>query len=346
MLGGHLPGQRPGCLRVTCGVADTSVPVESPTAELRIITLGEFAVRSARFAPRGTPRWGRDESRKLLKCLLAASSFRRTREQLMALLWPDYEPVAARAALRHALSRLRHTLEPDSTERASVHYVGSDREAIWLQCGPSPASALTDAQRDSLALWIDRQEFERKAAIALAACTAVRDDPSWDVAAQHARHALRLYRGAFLPNDLYVDWTQPARDRCRHLWASLVRRFSVLMAVREGDYEQAGLLLERMAEAMPDDENTAALLMLVQAVGGHRREALRTYEALRQRLKQHFDIEPSGELEAVAASIRAGGARSELMAFLAVGTWERRFDLGDEHPPLDLRELAYLASAT
>lgn len=65
------------------------------------------------------------------------------------------------------------------------------------------------------------------------------------------------------------------------------------MAVRNRDDERAALLLEHLVEAMPDDENAVALLMLVQAVGGHRGEALRTYEALRQRLKRTFDIAPN-----------------------------------------------------
>lgn len=54
-------------------------------------------------------------------------------------------------------------------------------------------------------LWIDRQEFEREAEAALAALAAAHDGAPLDIAVSSARHALRLYRGAFLPNDVYAD---------------------------------------------------------------------------------------------------------------------------------------------
>lgn len=123
---GQQAGQWPECQRAVGGIAEpdgdglADAPPDSGTAELRISTLGEFAVRSARLDPDGTPRWGRNDGCKLLKCLLAAPTFRRTRTQLMELLWPHFELPAARASLTHALSRLRHALEPVTTERASA----------------------------------------------------------------------------------------------------------------------------------------------------------------------------------------------------------------------------------
>lgn len=212
---------------------------------------------------------------------------------------------------------------------------------------PRPLQAQADPRRAGGVLWIDRQEFEREAQSALALCAAAlaRDDVSVDAAEHAAERALALYRGPFLGGDRDLDWAQPARDRCAHLWASLTCRLSALMAVRDQEYERAVLLLERLVETQPDDEQAVALLMLVQATGGHRGEALRTYEVLRSRLKRDFGMLPEPELEMVATTVRTGISRDRLVALLAARA-TGPLDQSDDLEPLDLRELASLALAT
>lgn len=294
-----------------------TTPNDAPPGRLRISTLGEFAVIAPHILPDGTPHWGRDDSRLLLKCLLSAPMFRRTREHLMTLLWPDHSVSNARAALRHALSRLRRVLEPASTVRASSRYIGSDRETIWLLCKPYASTVTDSGRRLESAIWIDRQEFEEEAQAALTAFAHAHDQPAMDEARKHGMRALRLYRGAFLPTDLYADWTWQARSRCQLLWANCMRRLSAHMLLHDQNYDQVILLLTELVEAMPDDENAVSLLMLAQAAGAHRSEALHTYSALRRRLKEHFDMIPTGELETLAHRIRTGVARHELLALFA-----------------------------
>lgn len=294
-----------------------TAPDVAPPDRLRITTFGEFAVIAPHIAPHGTPHWGRDDSRLLLKCLLSAPMYRGTREHLMALLWPDRAVSAAQASLRHALSRLRHVLDPASTVRASSRYIGSDRETIWLQYQPRAVTLKGNGQQSESAIWIDRQEFEEEAQAALTAFAHAHDLYTFDEARKRGMRALRLYRGAFLPNDLYADWTWQARSRCQLLWANCVRRLSALMLLHDQNYDQVILLLTELVEAMPDDENAVSLLMLAQAVGAHRSDALHTYSVLRQRLRERFDMIPTGALETLAHRIRAGIERHELLALFA-----------------------------
>lgn len=255
------------------------------------------------------PTWGSAQSRTLLKCLLAAPDYYRSREQIIDLLWPGQDPDKGDDALRHALSCLRRALEPTTRPYARSHFVGSDRESIWLE-----HDAGDDDERGA-GLWIDRERFERHAACALAEREALRLTAG---AHRAGERALALYRGPFLADDLCAPWTQPMRTQCQRVWAALLVRLSDY-AVRARQYDSAAALLGQMVETIPDDEEAVARLMLIHAVTGRRGEALRAFQELRTYFSDVLHMELTAELEQLALAIRSRDTLDDLLARLVEG---------------------------
>lgn len=91
------------------------------------------------------------------------------------------------------------------------------------------------------------------------------------------RAAADLYRGELLPDDVYESWSVEPRARLR--W----RYLEVL---------HAGALWDRLAEEDPTDERAARALMRAHLEAGERREAIRSFERLREALRDHLGVGP------------------------------------------------------
>lgn len=268
---------------------------------IRITTLGPFMVYLP--TPRGLQiaTWRDERTRLLLKCLLAASTYWLTRDQLIELLWPELDSAQGQDALRHALSRLRRTLEPERIAYDRSSYLASDRDSVWL------VRNLEDERR--LRIWVDRDHFERLGESALQHLRHMSDPQRLRLGQRLATKALQIYRDHFLPADQYADWTQATRSRCRRLWITLLWRMANV-ALMDHYLDDALVLLGQLVDTVPDDERAVAQLMRVQAACGQRGEALRTYHALSAYMASQLGAVPMEEIQRLADAIRAGATSS------------------------------------
>ena len=76
-----------------------------------VATLGRFAVY-LHGERRGEEDWPRRKVLRLFKCLITQHDRRLSREQAMALFWPESNAEAASDSLRSSLTILRQTLRP------------------------------------------------------------------------------------------------------------------------------------------------------------------------------------------------------------------------------------------
>ncbi len=292
--------------------SESSKPVDA----VCILTLGRFDVLlPACNGPPRHPTWRSSHALLLLKCLLAAPGYRLAREHLVEALWPEYSSEQAHEALRHGLAHLRAGLEPERAAHEPSRYIGSTYRDVWLVVGQGSDDTCSG-------LWVDRERFEALArqAIDLLDRSPGRDDrddreDAEQIAAAHrlAGEALSLYQGAFLADDLGMEWewVQATRMKCMRLWSSLVRCL-VDLAVAEHQLERALHLLGHLVDTQPDDEDAAADLMCVQAALGHRAEAMRTYEHLCSQLSASLGIRPMREVQELASAIRHSESLQDL----------------------------------
>src|SRR5919199_2800383 len=93
--------------------ADTLAPQSSPQSSpaVRVQLLGGFAVTiGGRAVPEAA--WRVQKAKALVKLLALAPGHRLPRDQVLDLLWPDFEPEAATNNLYRALHAARRALDP------------------------------------------------------------------------------------------------------------------------------------------------------------------------------------------------------------------------------------------
>src|SRR5947209_8936624 len=262
---------------------------------LEVATLGRFELRR-NADPLSGGNWSRRKVVDLFKLLLSAEQHRLHREQIQEILWPTSPGELADNCFSKTLYLLRRALEPDLVARkgSASMYVLLDHETLML---------LPESLR------IDATIFESSAKALQAK---MRNRSAKEQSGQEDADLLEefdqvvaLYKGDYLPEDLYEDWSQRKRDRLRRLHSWLLENAAELALVnRTGmhavEYYQA--LLERNSA----DEQTHRQLMLTYARMGRRNEAYGQYLLLRKALREELRANPLPETNDLYRRIQIG----------------------------------------
>ncbi len=216
----------------------------------------------------------RKKSRALL-FYLAAHDKPLTREQILAVFWPDSDRVSAQQVLRTTLHGLRQALG---------------------------AALVTDESTLALSpeVSIDVIEFETM----LAGRTfqpSISDLRSLII-------TLQLYRGDFLTgfslsdSAEFDDWLTEQQEHYRRL---AIRGFIALAALHEQqrDYQAALAALDRALAFDPLQEDVQRSALRVHYLAGDRTGAIRRYESLRQLLDEEMGVPPMAETRALYDAI-------------------------------------------
>ncbi len=220
------------------------------------------------------------------------------RDVLIEMFWPDTTPESGRHNLSHALSSLRHQLEPPGVPAGAV--LVADRFSVEL----NPEAFTTDVA-----------DFER----ALRAATQARNTPDQ---MPLLTQALEKYTGPLLP-DYDEEWIALEQER-------LAQRFqqaaTQLMALREkaGDGEGALEIARRTVSLDPLREESNRELLRLLAATGQLEAALRHYREYERVLERELGEEPGSALRQMAGQIEAQLAQSrpplDLRAVAAMAT--------------------------
>lgn len=216
------------------------------------------------------------ETRKvgaLLACL--ALDFQRShpREVLAEQLWPGEDWDAIRNRLRHALSSLRHDLEPESTPDGAV--LVADRSEVRL----NPSAVTTDVA-----------EFD-------AALKRAASSPDLISQAAALRTAIDLYRGELLPG-YYEEWVIAERQRLEEAYRNALIRYSGVLT-STGDLDGAIDTARRALARDPLREDVHCDLMALFAATGRTSDAIRQYRDLERQLRHEMGASPSASTREV-----------------------------------------------
>ena len=254
-------------------------PSAPSTTPLYATFFGSFAIfRSGTRLPLGQSR----SVGELCRYLIARNGEPVQRDEIVELLWPDAEPDRALHRLHVAVSGLRRVLDEPGAARSLVQLEDErymiDGDAVTTDC------ALFEARyREGRALF-SRSEPDR-GAVAL-------------------RAALRLYRGDYLSDQCYAEWTHQARAHF------VERRLSALdlLAEHAGDRGDLASVLEYGTEILEIDglrERAHRQLMRAHLALGQRACALRQYQLCVELLERELGVEPSHLTRQLHDAIRA-----------------------------------------
>jgi DNA-binding SARP family transcriptional activator len=259
---------------------DWETPATSRSAALRARFFGHFEM----LCDGETVALGRNgKALAILKYLLANRRRPVSQDHLMGWLWPESNLKKARWSLNSAIHGLRKILGDCPASTLTTYIVLE--EGYYHLC---PAVLVAT----------DVDEFDECYEQGRRLEEAGRTE---EAAAEYER-AIELYRGDYLIEDLYEDWTMVERERLSNAYIDILDRLAA-------HYMESGQLREsiracyRVLERDRCHEDSYRLLMRCYARLGMRGRALRQYRLCEKILGQEYGTTPSPETIALYESL-------------------------------------------
>jgi len=255
-----------------------------PDRHVAIRALGRTEVRVG--ATPADQAWIRQRPGQLLKLLVTERRRAMTTVEIAEALWPGV-PSERGPTVRALVHHLRRRLDGDAEGEAatSIAHAGggyrlrAERAAVDVDAFEAAARAGLDDGRPAEA----RGSLER---------------------------ALALYRGHYMAEEAYADWSVRERERLRAL-AGEAARALVDLQVGEGCLEGAAATARRLQEIDPFDADVQRRTVALSLLRGRRSEAVRSFDAIRAQMLRNFGEPPEFTLLDVAdpSSVWPGRSR-------------------------------------
>ena len=219
------------------------------------------------------------KDRALLAVLALSAGVSQSRDKLASLLWSDRADQQARDSLKHALTRIRQSLQ----ETVPPPIV-ADRQSV---------------QFDAAGVTIDVASFER-----------LLDDGRPEALEQ----AAALYRGDLLDgfglrDAAFEDWLLVERQRLRQRAEEALARL-LSQSLSAGARDRAAAAARRLLSLDPLHEAACRALMQSHAERRETAQALKVYETLRDRLHRELGVKPEADTTRLYDSVRQRRAAS------------------------------------
>ena len=252
---------------------------------LEICLFGRFEVRR-RGKPLPREVWGRRKTQTLLKVLLTRPGSVFTQDQLIEALYGGENPQAKAHNLRGRISQLRHALEPSLEARGESTFIVRSGQGYTF---------------DPDHCWIDTEAFRERLTTAIEA----EEAGHWAIAVEAYETAVALYRGEFLEEDVYEEWSLHTRENLRGQHLRALARIAHCYAQMQ-EFDQAGTWCERALAIEPATEPVLRQRMEYAYHAGERGRALRIYQEGVAALEDRLGVAPSEETTDLYEQIRVG----------------------------------------
>lgn len=244
---------------------------------MKIYQFGGFEVWQDEAGP--VKAWPQRKTKGLLKLLLSRRGQIFTQDQLIDALFPDLELDKAAKTLYNRISELRRVLEPG--------LVRGNRSRYLLRVGQGSYRFNPDTP-----CWIDTEEFQHH----LEAARQFKGEGRWQEAVHSYAQAVELYRGEYLAEDRYEEWTQGPRQH----WMELHQQGLLEQAQCHAQLQQhaaAIACVQEVIRSQPWHEPACRKLMLYAFYSGDHAQVAQAYKRCIAALKEHLDVEPDRETE-------------------------------------------------
>ena len=263
----------------------------SKITPLRIETLGGFQVFRA-DSPMEESEWDRIQPKQLLKAIVSYGGQRIPKEILIDELWPEESPRSAEKNFKTTLQRLRKSLEPFTHKDFGSSYIHLHNNFVFLD----PELCQVDINQFFSLLKMAEDKEKRgdvKAALS------------------HYTEAMELYKGEFLPEELYAPWADKKREELRERYIKLLNKMANLHE-RQGTLKKAVDCYKKAIQTDPILEESYQKLMNFYSGKGMYNDALRIYEECKKALKKGLKSKPDLTTEAIHKKVleKVGSSRS------------------------------------
>ena len=195
------------------------------------------------------------------------------KEQIIDHIWSESDSKAGQQNFKVALHGLNKVLEPFRKSRTDTKYI--------MRQGATYQLKLED-------IWVDVEAMDQFVAIGN---QNVADHPKITQKAYY--EVVELYKGTFLPNRLYEDWSAEERERIQLLTLNALISLSELL-IKENPIESIRLA-QQILQIDHAWEDAYRIQMEAYFEKGNRPMALKTYQQCEKVLDEEFGIEPLPE---------------------------------------------------
>ena len=219
----------------------------------------------------------------ILKYLLAHRAHPVSQDHLMGWLWPESNLKKARWSLNSAIHVLRKLLSRRASS-TTVNYVLLE-EGYYRLC-------------PTVRVETDVDEFD----VSYEEGRRLEKTGRMEEAAAEYERAIELYRGDYLVEDLYEDWTMVERERLANAYVDMLGRLAV--HYMEGGHPQEAIrACYRLLEKDRCHEDSYRMLMRCYVSLGLRDRAVRHYRLCEEILLQEYGMVPSPETQSLFRSL-------------------------------------------
>jgi DNA-binding SARP family transcriptional activator len=212
------------------------------------------------------------------------------KESLMEVFWPYADPESARRNLHQAIYSLRQALRHRQPDFKAVLF---ENDHYLLN--------------PELTLYLDFEEFEER----INAGRRLDSAGHPTEAIKEYSRAEELYKGDFLEEDLYEDWTGALREQIRNAYLDLADRLSSQYQ-KQGDPSSAIAVCWKILKKDNCNEIAYRRLMQCYQTLGQLSLAVRQYRLCVETLKNELDVPPSSETLNLFEDIIGSGKNNQL----------------------------------
>jgi DNA-binding SARP family transcriptional activator len=294
-LGVAIQGQTPSAIDVAEAPSQIVVgtlkqapdtPQEPDPNLIRIHLLGPFGLFiDGRNIAAGMP----GQVQTVLKYVLSQGGHPVSKDALLDLLWPETDPAVTGSRLRVLMHTLRRGVACDSL---GFH--------DFLVLSGSNFSVNPQAR-----LWIDVDDFERSWH------TGWRLQRAGDIAAalKEYERAESLYKGDYLEDDPYSDWTLLRREALRDAYSTILTMLAS-MSLEASDYTGAIIWAQKLLTQDNCREDAYRFLMSSHSRLGQTSRAVHWYNLCVRTLARELGMEPSPETQALHRAVTEATAQA------------------------------------
>jgi len=234
---------------------------------------GRFEVRSTW---KQVERWHSVKAKSILQYLMTRPREAVIKEVLMETLWPECEPRAASNNLKAAMHGLRQALSDLFTGKENFPYILFSQGSYLMN--------------PEIELWVDVEEFEQN----WVRGRRLEKEGKLTEAIREFEEAEELYRGDYLEDEPYEEWTLLRREALKDTHVIILGKLADY-AMKNADYEGTIVYCQKILAKDACREDAYRRLMSCYSRLGQRNRALRWYEICRRTIQAELDTTPDRE---------------------------------------------------
>jgi len=251
---------------------------------LEVRCLGRFEVSSDW---KRVERWQSGKAKSVFQYLLTKPRDPMIRDVLMEALWAECDVQAAANNLKAAVHGLRRTLSPLFHEKENFAFV------LFFQ-----GSYLINPE---IELWLDVEEFDKHWMLG----RRYEKEEKMSEAIREYELAETLYRGDYLEDEPYEEWTLLRREALKDIYLIILGKLADYFFAAI-DYESSIIYCQKILAKDPCREDAYRRLMHCYYHLGQRNRALRWYEICRNTIWTELDTAPDDETVLLYQRLLAG----------------------------------------